>query len=346
MTTDDLLKQGIAALNEGRKTEAYNLLTEVVKHDDRNEIAWLWLSGAVNTDEDRRTCLENVLAINPNNRLAQRGLATLQEPGSPKSGHILNVTPLGEQARLQPVKEETATNEILQQAIAAIKSGEKERGRQLLVKALEQDEDNEAAWLWMSRCVDDRDVKRECFERVLAINPENKHAIEGLKHLEVLSKMGRSAMENRFSLSRHAASGAILASLIGTLWVLHYLVTTVYGLYGVASSLLDYVVGAEHNLDVFGSEALFVIVTRFLIAFGLSWAPITTLIAVIRAMTGAANRKRLLAAVGTMLFGFLLIFGGFIGFGKAAGLGDWWNNVWLLGGLGCVIVGLAALFTQ
>jgi len=200
MTTNDLLKQGIAALNAGRKEEARRLLTQVVQQDERSEMGWLWLSGAVDTDEDRRACLENVLMINPNNGLAQRGLTTLQKRGSPGSGSTPGVTLPGEQAMLQPVeegrasvtfqpiREETTTNDIFQQAVAAIKSGEKERGRQLLVEVLEQEEDNENAWLWMTRCVADRDVKRECFERVLAINPDNKHAIEGLKRLEVLSK--------------------------------------------------------------------------------------------------------------------------------------------------------------
>ena len=77
MTTDDLLQEGIAALKAGHKTVARNLLTQVVQQDDRNEMAWLWLSGAVDTDEDRRACLENVLAINPNNGIARRGLEQL-----------------------------------------------------------------------------------------------------------------------------------------------------------------------------------------------------------------------------------------------------------------------------
>ncbi len=77
MTTDDLLEQGIAALKAGRKAEAHGLLMQVVEQGERNEMAWLWLSGAVDTDEERRTCLENVLAINPNNGVARRGLESL-----------------------------------------------------------------------------------------------------------------------------------------------------------------------------------------------------------------------------------------------------------------------------
>jgi hypothetical protein len=77
MTTNDLLKQGIAALNAGRKAEARRLLMQVIQQDERNEMGWLWLSGAVDTDDDRRICLENVLAINPNNGIARRGLESL-----------------------------------------------------------------------------------------------------------------------------------------------------------------------------------------------------------------------------------------------------------------------------
>lgn len=77
MAIDNLLKQGIAALKAGRKAEACKLLMQVVKEDKHNEIAWLWLSGAVDTDRDRCICLEKVLAINPYNELAKRGLVSL-----------------------------------------------------------------------------------------------------------------------------------------------------------------------------------------------------------------------------------------------------------------------------
>jgi len=199
MTTDDLLKQGIAALNEGRKAEAHDLLLQVVQQDERNEMGWLWLSGAVDTDEDRRTCLENVVAINPNNSIAQRGLERFQ-----KSSYGLDSTSDAvshEAATVRPIGEARTgadeTHETLRQAVAAIRSGEKERGKQLLVKVIEQDEGNELAWLWMARCVTDRNTKRECLERVLAINPDNKHAIEGLKRLEVLSKAEASSPERK-----------------------------------------------------------------------------------------------------------------------------------------------------
>jgi hypothetical protein len=75
--TNELLSQGIAALKAGQKTIARDLLEQVIKQDRLNESAWLWLSGAVDTDEERQTCLQKVIAINPDNKAAQLGLQRL-----------------------------------------------------------------------------------------------------------------------------------------------------------------------------------------------------------------------------------------------------------------------------
>ena len=214
MAVDDLLKQGIAALNEGRREEAHNLLAQVVKQDANNEIAWLWLSGVVDTNEERRICLENVLSINPNNGIAQRGLEALQkqdllsgdsafearfdEGAGSLQPAILMETGAG--IETQPGIEELApdeVNEILRQAATAIKSGDKEHGRQLLLQVLEADEDNELAWMWMAVCVDGRNLKRKCFQRVLEINPDSELAQKGLQKLDTREKAKSSARKKR-----------------------------------------------------------------------------------------------------------------------------------------------------
>ncbi len=78
-SVDELLKQGIAAVRAGRKDEARQKLMWVVERDEQNEQAWLWLSGVVESTADQRVCLENVLAINPANAAAQRGLRLLDQ---------------------------------------------------------------------------------------------------------------------------------------------------------------------------------------------------------------------------------------------------------------------------
>ena len=67
-------------------------------------------------------------------------------------------------------------NDLTQQAVEAINSGDQVNGRQLLSLALRTDPGNELAWLWLATVVDDAEQRRECVERVLAINPNNETA--------------------------------------------------------------------------------------------------------------------------------------------------------------------------
>lgn len=72
------LDEGIAALRAGRKDEARSKLMQVIKADERNEYAWLYLSEAVDNDEDRQICLENALTINPANERAETELKAIE----------------------------------------------------------------------------------------------------------------------------------------------------------------------------------------------------------------------------------------------------------------------------
>src|SRR5215213_1816312 len=74
----DLLQQGIIAAQAGKREESRALLMQLVEADERNEQAWLWLAGVVDAPEDIRTCLQNVLDLNPANQQAQQGLAWLE----------------------------------------------------------------------------------------------------------------------------------------------------------------------------------------------------------------------------------------------------------------------------
>jgi tetratricopeptide (TPR) repeat protein len=81
----ELLQRGIAAAKAGQKQAARQALLQAIELDEQNEQAWLWLSGVVESFEDRRVCLENVLTINPNNGHAQAGLRWLDQHAPPPS---------------------------------------------------------------------------------------------------------------------------------------------------------------------------------------------------------------------------------------------------------------------
>jgi hypothetical protein len=59
----------------------------------------------------------------------------------------------------------------LQEAIAAVRTGNKAVGKQVLVQVLRADMGNELAWRWMAYAVEEIGRKRDCLEYILAIDP-------------------------------------------------------------------------------------------------------------------------------------------------------------------------------
>lgn len=74
----------------------------------------------------------------------------------------------------------------LELAISAIRAGRKQEGRQLLNLLIQQNPNNEAAWLWMSQVVESDKQRERCLYHVLALNPENQPARRGLQLLGVV----------------------------------------------------------------------------------------------------------------------------------------------------------------
>ncbi len=109
MNVQKLLNQGIAAAkaiqdNRSRQQQfspqsgpnsvdpqdfltehAYQLLVQVTELDENNIQAWLWLSAVVNSPEEKLVCLNNVLALDPENQTAKSGLTLLDGHVSPIS---------------------------------------------------------------------------------------------------------------------------------------------------------------------------------------------------------------------------------------------------------------------
>ncbi len=77
-----LLRQGIQAVKDGRSQDALKLLSRAITLEPENEKAWLWIS-AVLPEEERIECLKRVVAINPQNELASKGLELLLADTAP-----------------------------------------------------------------------------------------------------------------------------------------------------------------------------------------------------------------------------------------------------------------------
>ncbi len=75
--------------------------------------------------------------------------------------------------------------EQLQEAIAAIKAGDKATGKRILIdEVLRDNPRNEVAWLWMTQVADADEDRLNYLRHVLKINPDNEAAKRGLAAIE------------------------------------------------------------------------------------------------------------------------------------------------------------------
>jgi membrane protease YdiL (CAAX protease family) len=153
-TVRDLLQQASVALDAGRQLKARLLLEEVLQADPRSEQGWLWLADAVESAEERRFCLEQVLSLNRRNALARRALERMA-PG--------------------PI-----VSPLLPVARAALDVGRTAEACCLLGDVLRVTPESEMGWLWLADAVESDEERRFCLERVLFLNRDNRLARQGL----------------------------------------------------------------------------------------------------------------------------------------------------------------------
>jgi hypothetical protein len=129
-------QRGIAALKAGDRAAARQLLREAVRQNPDEAVAWLWLSGAVESDQERISCLQHVLRIDPGNIHAARGLAQIVErrtkpaPVQPQAEPVEETHPVREPVisqEPQEVQEEQVASEIAPPEDEPIQSVEEER---------------------------------------------------------------------------------------------------------------------------------------------------------------------------------------------------------------------------
>ena len=73
-----------------------------------------------------------------------------------------------------------ADDKMLQEAIEAVASGNRDRARDLLTRLLKANQSNPKYWLWMSSVVDTSKERIYCLQKVLQLSPDNQAAQLGL----------------------------------------------------------------------------------------------------------------------------------------------------------------------
>lgn len=74
-------------------------------------------------------------------------------------------------------------NELTQRGINALKANDRASARKLLAAALQQDQNDATAWLWLAAAMDTPGQRIDCLRQVLKIDPNNQAAIKGLAAL-------------------------------------------------------------------------------------------------------------------------------------------------------------------
>jgi len=90
----------------------------------------------------------------------------------------------------------------LEQAITAIRSGDKTTGRQLLMEILEIDKDDEQTWLWLTQALSNRQEQITGLERkfnpnTFQISPPNSSKGREKSEISLVGESGRLAKEHR-----------------------------------------------------------------------------------------------------------------------------------------------------
>lgn len=68
MAEDTMLTSAIEAIRQGEKAKAKDLLTRLIKADQRNANYWVWMSAAVETKKERIYALKTAFRADRSNR--------------------------------------------------------------------------------------------------------------------------------------------------------------------------------------------------------------------------------------------------------------------------------------
>ncbi|MGC8875413.1 MAG: hypothetical protein ACP5SI_13325, partial [Chloroflexia bacterium] len=71
---DALYRAAVAAAERGQRDHARKLFTKLLEIDERRAEAWIWLAELVTDLDDREICLENALALDPENESVRKDL--------------------------------------------------------------------------------------------------------------------------------------------------------------------------------------------------------------------------------------------------------------------------------
>ncbi|MEQ1765657.1 MAG: response regulator [Pyrinomonadaceae bacterium] len=146
---NEALREGVQAAQAGDRAAARTALLRATELDPSSESAWLWLASISEYPEELLIFLNNVLDINPHNGRALEWIAATKS--------LLAKT-------------------FVQRGKDAADGGQADLAAQCFNQALENDQANADAWLWLAKLADSPEGKISYLEKVVEIDPSNQEA--------------------------------------------------------------------------------------------------------------------------------------------------------------------------
>jgi len=138
-----LFREGVLALRERKDAaEARRLLTESLRIDPQNEMAWLWLARTISDPQKRLQCVERALAINPAN---EQALAIKRQLNGGAAEAVSEKKPTTAANRKLSLNEEKRLRAMLKEADDLVEAGDVEGAIEKWVTVLDIQVDHEIA---------------------------------------------------------------------------------------------------------------------------------------------------------------------------------------------------------
>jgi Flp pilus assembly protein TadD len=87
------------------------------------------------------------------------------------------------------------TNQLLVEAILAVREGERRRAVPLLERYIDQKPGDAAGWLWLGYCLEDRAEATRCMRHAMDLDPTFMRAVEMVNQIPALPNINRRVGE-------------------------------------------------------------------------------------------------------------------------------------------------------
>lgn len=165
-----LIALGRTLAEMGQRHSAHRLLTRATELDPTNVEGWLWRGGVSDDPSEVISCLQQVLALDPENERAKAGLTwALQK----------------QTAVQEPVPESSEAREAYAAGQRAFQAGDLHSAHQAFQRATELDPHNDQAWFWRGSTAPNTEQALTCMEQTLKLNPQHTDAIDARWWLRV-----------------------------------------------------------------------------------------------------------------------------------------------------------------